>query len=263
MDIHPHYEKVKRGESVEKVMKDIAGCFIENCVYQEMVQRIDFSKYESIKQYIEPVLINTKANRKLLSQMPHEKREDLSLVYKLILPNTSENSRASVRITNEMIARWGIHTKELHEVALENVTRRQPAVLQELETALVESYMGKSATENLLKKEYTLDDGEMFVLSNEERVNGAVVLAYPDLLKRVDEKFENGYYILPSSIHECMIVPKRGKSPEELGEMVRIVNTIVEDREEILSDRVYEFDRERNCLCQVAASIDRGREMER
>ena len=68
---------------------------------------------------------------------------------------------------------------------------------------------------------------------------------------------------MPSSIHECIVVPKRmGMSPKELGDMVREVNAAEVDREEVLSDRVYEYDRDRNCLCQVEASL-KQREMER
>lgn len=262
--MNPFYEKIRHGESIENVMKTIADCFMENCECQEISQGMDFLEYENIKEYIEPALINTKANQKMLSQMPHEKLEDLSLIYKIVLPSSGDKGRASVRITNEMVERWGIRPLDLHMTALSNGTHRQPAVLQDMETIVQEIYSDEVSTENLLEQKESINYGEMFVLSNPDRMDGAAVLAYPDLLKQVDGKFDGGCYILPSSIHECIVVPKRqGMSPKELGKMVREVNASEVEREEVLSDRVYEYDRERNCLSQVVESIDRGREMER
>lgn len=61
-----------------------------------------------------------------------------------------------------------------------------------------------------------------------------------------------------------LIVPKNeGVSPRDLGEMVREVNHSQLQKEEILSDRVYEYDKERGKICQVPESIKRGKEMER
>ncbi|MCU0081382.1 DUF5688 family protein [Extibacter muris] len=264
MYMAPFYEDIKRGESIEKVMENIADCFMANYECQEIAQGIDLMRYESVKDYIEPVLINTKANQRALSQMPHEKMEDLSIIYKVVFPSLGENGSASMKITNELAGLWGVQLQELHETALENGVRRKPAVLQDVDKIMSEIYFHDVAAENLLEQADTISYGEMFVLSNADRMDGAAVLAYPDLLKQVDEKFDGGFYILPSSIHECLVVPKRqGISPKELGKMVREVNATEVDRQEVLSDRVYEFDRERNCLCQVAVSIDRGREMER
>ena len=65
-------------------------------------------------------------------------------------------------------------------------------------------------------------------------------------------------------MHECIVVPKNlGMTPKELGKLVREVNASEVAREEVLSDRVYEYDRVRNCLSQVEASIEKERNMER
>ena len=52
-------------------------------------------------------------------------------------------------------------------------------------------------------------------------------------------------------------------TPKEMGEMVREVNQKEVARDEILSDRVYEFDREKRQLRQVPESIEKEKEMER
>lgn len=59
---------------------------------------------------------------------------------------------------------------------------------------------------------------------------------------------EHNLYILPSSIHEVIILldDEYAKDPEELARMDKRDNRIVVDREEILSDHVYYYDREKD-----------------
>ena len=96
------------------------------------------------------------------------------------------------------------------------------------------------------------------------RVNGASVLAYPNMQEQLESVFQKGCYLLPSSLHEMIIIPKDlGMTPKEMGEMVREVNQKEVARDEILSDRVYEFDREKRQLRQIPESIEKEKEMER
>ena len=61
-----------------------------------------------------------------------------------------------------------------------------------------------------------------------------------------------------------IIIPKDlGITPKEMGEMVRNVNQKEVARDEILSDRVYEFDKEKRQLRQIPESIEKAKEMER
>ena len=61
-----------------------------------------------------------------------------------------------------------------------------------------------------------------------------------------------------------IIIPKDlGMTPKEMGKMVREVNQKEVARDEILSDRVYGFDREKRQLRQIPESIEKEKEMER
>ena len=51
--------------------------------------------------------------------------------------------------------------------------------------------------------------------------------------------------------------------PQELGKIVREVNRTEVSRADVLSDRVYEYDREKEKICQVPESIERKRGLER
>lgn len=70
--------------------------------------------------------------------------------------------------------------------------------------------------------------------------------------------------LLRSYLSLLILVPKElSPSPKELGEMVREINRTQVEREERLSDRVYEYDKERGSICQVQDSLERKREIER
>ena len=81
------------------------------------------------------------------------------------------------------------------------------------------------------------------VLSNVQRVQGASCMLYPGLLKQLAGKEENSFYILPSSIHEVILLTdRRMETPEQLKEMIAEVNRTQVAPEEVLSDSLYYYD---------------------
>ena len=87
-----------------------------------------------------------------------------------------------------------------------------------------------------------LEDDFLFVLTNPMRHFGASCLLYPGILEQIACQLGENFYLLPSSIHETMIVPE-GQSPslETLQEMVKEINETQMDVEEVLSDYVYYY----------------------
>ena len=51
--------------------------------------------------------------------------------------------------------------------------------------------------------------------------------------------------MLPSSIHEVILLPENGQDPDALRETVKRVNETEVRKEEVLTDSVYLYDRER------------------
>ena len=84
----------------------------------------------------------------------------------------------------------------------------------------------------------------MYVLSNNQRNYGAVSILYEGLLKDIGERLQEDYYVLPSSVHEVIIVPE-SNSPgqEELEHMIVEINETQVEPEEVLSDRAYYYSR--------------------
>ena len=263
--MEPFYDQARSGEPLDKIMDDIVQVSEKALGVQELPKEINPANYDSIKDYLFLQIINTKANQKMLSLIPHKQMEDLSVICRIELPASDGDGIGSIKVTHEMMRLWDIRPQDVYEKALDNSMQKKPPYLMSMEQAMMEVMGAPFQAENLMEREGTdIPEPGMYILSNTDRFNGSTVLAYPGLQEKLETLFPEGYYLLPSSIHEMIIVPKDGNiSPKELGEMVRNVNETEVAREEVLSDRIYEFDKEKRQLCQVPESIEKIKEMER
>lgn len=91
-------------------------------------------------------------------------------------------------------------------------------------------------------EEWEPDGSPMTVLTTREQVNGAGVIFCDEVLRKIREKIGN-FFVLPSSVHEVLVVPvSEGIDRTELEEMVKAVNRDEVAPEDRLSDQVYLFD---------------------
>lgn len=231
------------------------------------MKEIDLTDYQSVAAHLSLMLVNTRANRKILSQMPHIEMEDLSGIVCVEIPDPEGCGR--VKVTEDLFRRWGISREELFDVALSNMEREAGLTLRPMDDILDEGLFGSPAGENLLDGPGEISDpgpgiGNLYVLTNQDRSYGAAALCSPAVRQRIGERFPKGVYLLPSSVHEVLLVPKSiPVSPAELGAMVREINREEVLKEEVLSDRIYEYDKEPGTIRSVPESLEKRREWER
>ena len=85
----------------------------------------------------------------------------------------------------------------------------------------------------------------MYVLKNRQGVGGASCILYPCLLKNISERFGSSFYIIPSSIHEQIIVLSNDtQDSRTIREMIKEINDTQVRDEEVLSYSLYYYDRE-------------------
>lgn len=261
------YDEIRQGKPINEVMEKIAEQAVNSRGIQNEMAEIRMDDYASVKDHLNMVLVNTKANRRVLSRMPHREMEDLSAIVRVEIPMPEGKGTGSVKVTNDLMEYWGVDEEQLFNTALKNMEKNASPMLMDIENVMEEILSGTSENHNLLASPGEINRSPfetMYVLSNASRINGAAMLLSPDVMKRIGEIFPEGVYILPSSIHEVLIVPKNGKAePAELGKMVREVNRAEVAKEEVLSDRIYEYDKERGKICQVPESIEKKKVMER
>ena len=67
---------------------------------------------------------------------------------------------------------------------------------------------------------------------------------YPHVLDMIGEMLKEDYFVLPSSIHEVIVVPEsKGLDTEEMNEMVNEINETQVAPEEVLSSHAYYYER--------------------
>lgn len=108
-----------------------------------------------------------------------------------------------------------------------------------------------------LKK--ALPDNQFLVLTVNGGTDGAALIADSSVMKKVSRDIGEDYYILPSSVHEALILPKSkcDMDIEELKHMVHDINQQEVSIEERLSDNVYEFNGRSLVLAGQTETMDR------
>lgn len=214
---------------------------------------VDMSFYTDWNQVKDKIcfrLVNAQANERLLSEVPHETYKDLALTF--FYPFEDEEiGNGSIVVRNEHCERWGVSNDELIEAAVNNTPRLFPPECQPMESVLRElTGVGHPEYRELPAKPLEPEsvDG-MMILTNRNRVFGASVILYKDYLQRVAEAAQCDLYVIPSSIHECIILPKvEGGDVARLAEIIGEVNRDHVDPKEILSNSLYAYDRETQTL---------------
>ncbi len=180
-------------------------------------------------------LVNYERNRELLTRIPHLPFFDLAIVFYLLLTDEILGT-ATVLIHNSHLKLWNAGCSDLYRDARRNSVRLLPARLSRMSDVIREL----SGEEEFFDMELP-----MYVLTNEVKALGAACILYEGILDRCAKTLGEDYYILPSSIHEVILVPSSAvQEPGELCRMVRDINeTQVEDTE-VLSDQAYLYSSE-------------------
>ena len=184
-------------------------------------------------------VVNAEKNAELLKQVPNVRFCDLAAIVRAEIDLGDQTGEMVV--TNQMIAGFDIDRDQLLKNAAENTKKNSGFECLDLRKLLME-LAGMGGKE-------PAGDPEMWVATNRRRLNGASVLMFPDILSGFADLLGGDMFVLPSSIHEVMLVPVAGGAEkEELSQMVREINAQHVIPEEVLSDTVYIFNRRERTL---------------
>lgn len=239
-----YYEKYRNGEcTIYAVVSNILKIYKENKLSKPVNMKF-FLDFDYVRPYIAHKLVNTERNKKLLTDIPHVDFLDLSVIFMILIPESiNNNGMASITITNSHCKVWEVGTDELIFAARQNTSKLMPLTITSMNEMLKKSGITDS---ELLSDAY---DSIMFVLTNKYGLYGASAMLDKNYLRDLSDVFGNSYYILPSSIHELIILPDTGElNSNELKDMVKTVNRTEVNPAEVLSDSVYYFNRENDKL---------------
>lgn len=229
--LEPYYRQAEQGVPIRHIAKMLYQDYRE--ISRQPFFTDDFlSDYGNLSLRIFCKLINYEKNKERLAVMPCERRKDLAVIYYYLLPG-SEDYHTTFEINRDIFSVWGIPEEELRRDAWANTMRRFPAKIESLTSVLNEV-----CSDSVFEEE----DSPLLVLSNEKRYLGSVCLCYPGIPEMVAAEVRGNYYVLPSSIHECLILPDTGEYQQEgLDRMVRDINETQVMPQEVLSDHAYYY----------------------
>lgn len=95
------------------------------------------SNYEAMKPKLMMEIIPRKGNEERPENIPHQKLEDLALIYRLDMGDSSSGKMTSV-ITNQQLEAFGITSGQLHQDALMNAPLNHPASLRSMREVMAE-----------------------------------------------------------------------------------------------------------------------------
>lgn len=189
--------------------------------------------WEAARAGIRAVLVHYGWNRESLSGIPHRKFLNLAVTYRVEIP-PSVGFQAGIRINSGLMELWGVTEEGLYQAAMDNLRNEGYSV-----QTMAELLGGVTGTELELPE----DAPEQYVLANTGGFYGAAGMLREDILESFARQAGGDFYILPSSIHELVLVPETPTiNAECLKEMVKEVNGAAVAREEWLSEDVYYYD---------------------
>ena len=199
-----------------------------------------FKDYDKMKETLAMEVVSAERNADLLTTVPHKDMEDMAVVYRFVI-STGVGESGSVLVTNKMLDEYGITPEQLHADAMKNAPEVRPMEIKGMGEVLAEQ-MGIENAE-MLGFAIPPEQDQMLVASVKGNVHGAGVLAYEDFMDKASDRVGGSFFILPSSIHEILIIPDNGQFDlKSLENMVREVNATTVDPVDKLTDNVYHYD---------------------
>lgn len=226
----PYYHSYLEGVCLEDIYEDILSTYRSHLPKEDFDTSI-FTDYKKAHSRIVMRLVSYKRNEELLKSIPHFRYQDLAIVFYCML-HADEHNQANILIHNEHLPLWNITKDSLYHAAVANTPKLLP-----YELIPMSSLLGEPGAD---------DDLPLYILTNKYRTNGATVILYDGLLNQISGHFQKDLIILPSSIHEVLLIPVDSADEEDLShytEMVQNVNDTELADDEILSGHSYYFSR--------------------
>lgn len=246
--MEPYFSALQSGQPLETVVSQIIStCTAALSCAEIGIDAEAVTDFTQVRDKICYKLISKNKNSRLLSEAPHRDYHDLAVAYYIQLART-DNGHATVTVSDSLAKIWGIDEETLYSLAQNNTPRINRGCIMPIKEVLgipssgsggglhkPDTYDGFDFTS------ITGDEPPMYIATNQNKTYGAGILLYDGLLDAVAEKLGN-FYVLPSSVHELIIVPEKFGHPSELKQMVEEINGTEVPAEEILSDSCYCFD---------------------
>lgn len=252
INVEPMYQKLQDGAEFSDIVSETEQIARSAINQMPSINEAELTDYSHMKDFLVMQVIPTVGNAEMLSTIPHKEMEDMSVVYRFQM-ESNESGSASILVTNAMLGNFGITAEQLAQDAAAIAPENNPAKVRNMSEVMAELSGGL----------FDMPPSPMWVATTETSVNGAGVIAYPDFMEQAAEQLGGDFYILPSSVHEVLLIADDGSmNAAQLSEMVSSINEAEVAPADRLSDVAYHYDAEEHIFEQAQAFEDRMAERE-
>lgn len=236
------FSEYNDGKDADMIAKELISLYKESAPGENVDVKF-FTDFSKVAEKLTFKLVNYEKNKNMLKEVPYKIFEDLALVPLCLIENKYIGT-GSIMIKNRHLEEWEVSFDELWENVFERAVINTPVKI----SGLLENIMGAHEIDEEL--DFCGDLKHMYVLSNTSGNYGAAVIMYPGLLHDLSEKLGSDLIILPSSLHEVIVLEcaELNIRKEDLFAMVGEVNRTVLQSEDILSDNIYHYSASKNKL---------------
>ena len=228
-----YFSLYKRGKSFEDILKLI----YEN--YKLAEEKMDLTereagKLDNYKEKLFIKVVNFEKNKKRLENCPYIPYLDLAITFRYLV-HKDKHDISSTLINNALMDMWGLNTQSIYKMAYKNMRNLFPPSIKKM-SDIIGSYPDDFGI---------IPENEMYVITNDSSINGASYIICKEIIDDFCRKKNSDYYLIPSSIHELILVPKcLDEDGENLKMFVKEVNKTAVLPEDFLSDNVYFYSRD-------------------
>ena len=246
--LNDFYEEYLDGRSLHSIVAEVRATLFEEIPQLELPATL-FDDYAAIRHYIIMRIVNYERNRDQLEHCPYLPFCDLAITFRWLVHKDSSGI-ASALITDREFQKWGISMEELYTIASRNTMRIFPAKIRPMQEILRDYIHNPDDLRQLAIYDQT--DFTLHVLTNQFHINGSTAMIYDNSLKQFAKKEDCDFYLLPSSIHEIILLRADYDIEESaLLQLVYSANRTVVNPVDILSDSIYRYDHENNRVIMI------------
>ncbi len=236
------------GASLEETAAELLGqAIMANCVAPDIEPlRLD---RDSIMEDLRFDILDEELNRERLKDMVSRPLGAGFSLVPYILADENGDGNYRLYVTKALAEAEDYNTDEIIDRAISNTSEFSKPVFCDLESLM--KYKGEVLDRrNPLSDDFEVDlTAGSFALSRMGGSYGACMLFLPGMAKRIGEALVSDYYVIPSSVHEVIIMPAREDlCSEELTDMLNEANRTIVRPEDILSNMVRFYDRKKGLM---------------
>lgn len=242
------------GMPFREVVRKVVGAYRQN-MPEDCADIRSFHIFEKVRDRICFRLIGRKGNEELLEDVPHADFLDLAVCLYYACQEEGLGG-GIIPIRNSHVEMWGTKKNELFSLAGRNTPRLFPWTCSSMDEVIAEALSFERADggeDGWPEDGMPMPGTQMKVLSNVKWVHGAACMLYPGVLEALAQEEGCGFYILPSSVNEVLLLPDTDETlaADELKQMVMDVNRTQVAPEEVLSDSLYRYDAVRKEVMKI------------